>query len=126
MKEKDKLFNDRDRSQIGVIACGKFIQKIMFNFRLKTYVHDPERNIKVWFFNKLYVDQNFKDYPITKLDFYIYKILQICVLFLFYNLHVAHIVYMQALYMCIHTLYMCTEYNVYSLYRIYCRDGVAV
>ena len=47
MRERDKLLNSIHRSQIGFVIGGKFIPKIMFNFRFKTYIHDPTHNIKV-------------------------------------------------------------------------------
>ena len=47
MRERDKLLNSIHRSQIGIVIGGKFVPKIMFNFRFKTYIHDPTHNIKV-------------------------------------------------------------------------------
>ena len=45
---KAKLLNTVSRSQIGYYQNGEWQAKIMFNFKLHTYVNDPVKNVKGW------------------------------------------------------------------------------
>ena len=48
LQMKAKLLNTVSRSQIGYYQNGEWKAKIMFNFKLHTYVNDPVKNVKGW------------------------------------------------------------------------------
>ena len=48
LQMKVKLLNNVSRSQIGYYQNGEWQPKIMFNFKLLTYVNDPIKDVKGW------------------------------------------------------------------------------
>ena len=48
LQMKVKLLNNVSRTQIGYYQNGDWQPKIMFNFKLLTYVSDPIKDVKGW------------------------------------------------------------------------------